>query len=45
MKEIFNIIRTGTIIERLSAYLKNLYYTIIICGEYNTGMCMCCCRA
>jgi len=44
MKEIFNIIRTGTIIERLSAYLKN-HYTIIICGEYNTSMCMCCCRA
>ena len=45
MKEIFNIIRTGTIIERLSAYLKNHNYTIIICGEDNTSMCMCCCRA
>ena len=45
MKEIINIIRTGTIIESLSAYLKNLYYTIIICDEYNTNMCMCCCRA
>ena len=44
MKEIIDIIRTGTIIERLNAYLKNLYYTIIIC-DYNTSMCMCCCRA
>ena len=45
MKEIINIIRTGTIIEGLSAYLKNLYYTIIICDQYNTSTCMCCCRA
>ena len=45
MKELINIITTGTIIERLSAYLKNLYYTIIICCEPNTSMCMCCCRA
>ena len=45
MKKIIDIITAGTTIERLSAYLKNLYYTIIICGEYNTSMCMCCCRA
>ena len=44
MKEIIETITAGTIIERLSAYLKNLYYTIIICCE-NTSMCMCCCRA
>ena len=44
MKEIIDAITTGTIIERLSAYLKNLY-TIIICCEHNTSMCMCCCRA
>lgn len=45
MKDIIHIIRTGTIIERLSAYLKDLNFSIIICGEYNTSMCMCCCRA
>ena len=45
MKEIIDTIRTGTIIERLSAYLKNLFSAIIICSEYNTTMCMCCCRA
>jgi hypothetical protein len=45
MKEIIDTITTGTIIERLSAYLKNLYYTIIICCEHNTSMRMCCCRA
>ena len=44
MKKIIDIITAGTTIERLSAYLKNLYYTIIIC-EYNASMCMCCCRA
>ena len=45
MKEIINIIRTGTIIERLSAYLNDLHYTIINRCEYNTSMGMCCCRA
>jgi len=45
MKKIIDTITAGTTIERLSAYLKNLYYTIIICDEYNTGMCMCRCRA
>jgi hypothetical protein len=44
MREIINFITAGTTIERLSAYLKNLYHSIIIC-EYNTIMCMCCCRA
>jgi hypothetical protein len=42
MKEIIdNIAATA----RLSAYLKNLYYSIIICCEHNTSMCMCGCRA
>ena len=45
MKEIIDTITTGTTIERLSAYLKNLYHTIIICCDPNTSMCMCCCRA
>jgi hypothetical protein len=45
MKEIIDTITTGTIIERLTAYLKNLYITIIICCEPNTCMCMCGCRA
>ncbi|HEX6891956.1 MAG TPA: hypothetical protein VF141_14715 [Chryseolinea sp.] len=39
------IIDNITAIERLSAYLKNLYYSIIIYSEHNTSMYMCCCRA
>jgi hypothetical protein len=42
MKEIIDNIAAT---ERLSAYLKNLYYSIIICCEHNTSMCMCGCRA
>jgi hypothetical protein len=42
MKEIIDYI---TAIERLSAYLKNLYCSIIIYCEHNTSMCMCGCRA
>jgi hypothetical protein len=44
MKEIIKTISTGTIIGRLRAYLKDLYYSII-CYEYNTSACMCCCCA
>ena len=45
VKKMKKIIDNITAIERLSAYLKNLYYSIIICCEHNTSMYMCCCRA